>query len=47
MKRKIITTLASLALIVTLIGCKPKANVEDEYGEDEVAEELTLPTGVT
>ena len=53
MKRKLITILASLALVVTLVGCKGKNNNssndnhDDEFGEDEVAEELTLPTGVT
>ena len=47
MKSKFLTLFTSLALIVTLIGCKGKNNVDDDYGEDEVAEELVLPTGVT
>ena len=56
MKRKIYTIITSLALIITLVGCNKKATtssgseepeIVDDWGEDEVAEELTLPTAVT
>ena len=48
MNKKILPLLTSLALTVTLVGCNPSNNNDDgEFGEDEVAEELTLPTNVT
>ena len=62
MKRKIYSILASLSLIITLVGCNKgsgkssdasgstgssSTSEEDDFGPDEVAEELVLPTNVT
>ena len=47
MNRKLITILTSIAVAITLVGCSKKAPQEDEWGEDEVAEELVMPTSVT
>ena len=49
MKRKLLVLLTSMALTITLVGCKKNTNPTevDDWGEDEVAEELSMPTNVT
>lgn len=53
MNKKFLTLLATMMMSLSIMGCKSKNNngsssiIDDEYGEDEVAEELVLPKNVT
>ena len=54
MNKKIFTLAATLMMSLSIMGCQNKSGsngsssiIEDEYGEDEVAEELVLPKNVT
>ncbi len=53
MNKKFYVLLCAAMMSLSILGCKSKGNngsssiIDEEYGEDEVGEELVLPTNVT